>query len=724
MLEVDNSGSGNCLYLAYPISLMYYLRGLDDESTTDTVLKKFALEEKDLLIIKNLLNTPSDKSDGLFSKKQIATIEKILGPATRELTARHTIDEFNKSPYDTPLFTSSAYLIIRLIKEKLSKLDPGLARLIETGSSNDYSDAEIYRVYGIRRAMDTFAEEFAQEFVKHNRGPEVLPALGEITGHLANTTVNPIFEQFQSLLKGHEKKGEFDESIKALTEQFAKALLAKVEDAKELSKELVKEKKLLDKREEIEPFINEAVVKFFTQDDNKFLKAYAERINTNRTWGSDEQANVLNRIIRGEKQIRVDTKVSYEPENDINIRIYHNGNNASYGFDIPQIIINNKGNAHWTSYISPRVLLGNVRKDYQLALDEETNESKIEILEQRINQLDNFIEMLITFEAHAATFHDESLGGYRDTHEFSRIIEKVKNELLQELYKEFTKNPSKFDPKKSVVYKKSLEVLTFLNDMPKGELYARSGSLLTETARAIDTKIEHGGLKESSTKSELRQIKNTLIKRINEAFIAGLKNKTDISFEKNPSLLKLVELDTLMSTLIDSETKVEQHDELLQKMQDLLKIEPPKKSSTPEENLKSSSDSSDTKPSDDKPKSQEDPSPLVDSEVHTTDTVLTKTVILQKYESYNQPWYSFFSRHHFGKATAIIDACRDGNTSLKEVVERIEQFVKDKNTTFNTDGHFYRFSVELIEAYKRQVPESSDEVRLDEPEKKDSVTLV
>ena len=201
MIEENNAGGGDCLYLAYSISLMYYLRSLDDKEVVDAILKKYDLKESELNTLTKLLDTPSKNHDGLFTKKQIKTIEKILGPKTRMLGSTQTAVEFERDPYETPLFTSSAYKIKGYIKEALAKHDRGLAGLIEKHNDffSNYSKAEIYRVDGIDKAMRAYAEKFATHFVKTYRGPDIeLPGKLEIAAHLKQSTVAPLFSHFES----------------------------------------------------------------------------------------------------------------------------------------------------------------------------------------------------------------------------------------------------------------------------------------------------------------------------------------------------------------------------------------------------------------------------------------------------------------------------------------------------------------------------------------------
>ena len=107
MKTIDNKGRGNCMYYAYAISLMYYLRAQNDD-TVHKILRRLDLtpaQHQDILAIlarsKNL-NTP-------FSTHDNATIQDILGSACRGLACRAVRKEFIAKPEDTAVYSATAY---------------------------------------------------------------------------------------------------------------------------------------------------------------------------------------------------------------------------------------------------------------------------------------------------------------------------------------------------------------------------------------------------------------------------------------------------------------------------------------------------------------------------------------------------------------------------------------------------------------------------------------
>ncbi|HEN5539408.1 TPA: Dot/Icm T4SS effector Lem27, partial [Legionella pneumophila] len=155
MFNVDNSGKGNCLYYAYSISLMYYLRAKNNVRITEDIFNKLGLKEEDRARLRKLLSKDPDRA---FTRDEIKTIiEPILGRATRDLAAEHTKVEFKSSPHDTPLFSSLHYAVEFGFKRSLQINESELTLLIDNDFSNpDYTEAEIYKVSGLLDALQEY----------------------------------------------------------------------------------------------------------------------------------------------------------------------------------------------------------------------------------------------------------------------------------------------------------------------------------------------------------------------------------------------------------------------------------------------------------------------------------------------------------------------------------------------------------------------------------------
>ncbi len=84
---VDNSGEGNCMYYAYGISLMYYLRSKNDEDLSETVFNRLNLKNKEKEQLKTLLF--KDKRQHFSDSSIKLVIEPIFNRAARDLVAKH-----------------------------------------------------------------------------------------------------------------------------------------------------------------------------------------------------------------------------------------------------------------------------------------------------------------------------------------------------------------------------------------------------------------------------------------------------------------------------------------------------------------------------------------------------------------------------------------------------------------------------------------------------------
>lgn len=317
MFDVDNSGKGNCMYYAYGISLMYYLRATNNLKTTENIFNRLKISEEDQVRLKTLLSRDASQA---FTLKQIETIiEPILGRATRDLTAEHTKLEFKSSPLDTPLFSSTKYGMEFCFQQSLLVNGSELSHLIENDYSRpdaDYTGAEIYKVTGIPEAM--------KEFV------------------LARTP--HVIEEFNRLWAN--KKEELKE--RQLSEkdlQFHQANL-------------------------LDDIVRNETVKFFLDDDDKYLNQYIAHLKKEYRWGSEESLMVLHRAIQGERMVRnktgtIDTFYDIE----IILHLHRNGVSPFYQAGNPELIVNNQGNVHWTSVIPDSIFTPKVITKEQKFVD-------------------------------------------------------------------------------------------------------------------------------------------------------------------------------------------------------------------------------------------------------------------------------------------------------------------------------------------------------------------
>ncbi|WP_052117514.1 hypothetical protein [Legionella norrlandica] len=303
MFHVDNSGKGNCLYYAYSISLMYYLRAKNNIRITEDIFNKLKLKEKDRISLRKLLSKEAGEA---FSSKEIKTIiEPILGRATRDLAAEHTKAEFKASPQDTPLFSSLQYGLEFGFKRSMEENGSELSMLIDHDFSNhDYIEAEIYKVRDIFHAMETF--------------------IISRTSHVI--------------------------------EEFNRQWTNKKQELKELE---LSEKDIQSHQAAIlDNLMRQETVEFFLSDNENYLNQYRDHLQSEYVWGSEETLMVLHRAIQGERMERnlkgtIDT--SYD--NEIVLHLHRNGIAPFQQAGSPAMILNNEGNAHWTSIIPESIFI-------------------------------------------------------------------------------------------------------------------------------------------------------------------------------------------------------------------------------------------------------------------------------------------------------------------------------------------------------------------------------
>lgn len=86
MFQVDNSGKGNCMYYAYSISLMYFLRAKNIPEVTEDIFNTLKLGEEEKVRLRVLL---SKKPEQEFSSSEIKNIiEPILGKSNSQFSGR------------------------------------------------------------------------------------------------------------------------------------------------------------------------------------------------------------------------------------------------------------------------------------------------------------------------------------------------------------------------------------------------------------------------------------------------------------------------------------------------------------------------------------------------------------------------------------------------------------------------------------------------------------
>ena len=297
MLTVDNNGDGNCMYYAYGISLMYFLRLKNDRKTTEDIFSKLKLNEEQKFSLRTLLSKALHKT---FSKNEVDTIiEPILGKATRIVAAEWTVEEFHKAPYDTAFFTAAQYGIEYYFKQVLQSSGSALESLIDHEfTAPNFTDAEIYRVEGMHGGMKAFTAK------------RLLP----------------------------------------LIEEFNKQWTKKIKDLEgaRLSEHNIR----LFKSNLFDNIMRKETVDFFSANSNNYLNAYKKHLQTDRVWGSEETLMTLHRGIQGERMVRNSQgRIETMYDTAIVLHLHRNGSSPFFQIGSPAMILNNISNRHWTSEI-------------------------------------------------------------------------------------------------------------------------------------------------------------------------------------------------------------------------------------------------------------------------------------------------------------------------------------------------------------------------------------
>ncbi len=302
---MDNSGKGNCMYYAYSISLMYFLRAKNIPELAEDIFNILKLEEEEKVRLRTLL---SKKSDQEFTSSEIKNIiEPILGRATRNLAAEYTKREFKASPKDSPLFSSAHYGLEFCFKCSMELNGSELSYLIDHGFDNpDYISADIYKV----RGMDVAMHDYSLARLPH------------------------VIEEFER--QWIIKEQAFLEQKKELTER-----------------EIQSQKTTL-----LDNILRNETIEFFLGEEDKHLNQYVHHLQQEGVWGSEETLFVLHRAIQGEHFVKNNegrTHILYDRE--IILHLYRNDGIPYVQSGGPEMIVNNKSNVHWTSIIPDSIFV-------------------------------------------------------------------------------------------------------------------------------------------------------------------------------------------------------------------------------------------------------------------------------------------------------------------------------------------------------------------------------
>ncbi len=285
---INNKGQGNCMYLAYSISLMYALRHKNDETMTNNLFGMLELEEDDQQQLKQFLQD-SQLERRFFNESELDAIQKILGPRLRAFAANAAILAHRQRHYASAICEVVNYAMLVAFKKAIPDIDINSYQPVSRVA--DMEDAELYRLPGFQEEVQIF-------YAKHK-------------------------ETFRN---------RYNERIND-------------EDPNELSKE----KKIL--------IFDSLVLSLSYHSElinDDFLERYQSHLATNQEWGSIDSLLTMHLALTNEHMEGPEGARYFERDNDISLRIAHDGlirSDAQISEESVDILLNNHHNIHWTSAI-------------------------------------------------------------------------------------------------------------------------------------------------------------------------------------------------------------------------------------------------------------------------------------------------------------------------------------------------------------------------------------
>ncbi|MFI4918514.1 MAG: hypothetical protein ACHP65_03060, partial [Legionellales bacterium] len=345
MMTVENSSDGNCMYYAYSISLMYFLR-TKDQDTAEKIFNRLGLTVVEKVALHDLLSKDKDTA---FSEAQIKrVIEPILGQATRYFAAEATRVGYKNAPEASSFLHAMVYGIGCGLKKHFPSIGAGaLSKLIDDTVNDNLTRAEIYRVPGMERYISQYLEA---------KAPLVAISFQE---------------QWQELDKRwseREKEWAIEDGL-AKTKEIARIKAKAEAEGKVIDLDKLKistpiRSKLNSQQLILNTLIQELTVGFFYENNQQYLDAYIAHLQQDRVWGTEETLLIMHNALQGA-----------DGDTAINLEIFINDapaivKDASVRGDAaqPDMILNHVHGNHWNSII-PSEIFNSALSDSALSLN-------------------------------------------------------------------------------------------------------------------------------------------------------------------------------------------------------------------------------------------------------------------------------------------------------------------------------------------------------------------
>jgi hypothetical protein len=539
---------------------VFKLLGLYD--TSEKVKQK---NERDLKTLTDYLTEPSAKGNGLFINDKDRDLEAALSPRLRELNARHVIDEFKKRPHASADIYSPAIYYFRVALKGEDETKALVGDFDIALEAHEFGDSEFSKTPGLKDGLTAFAQkqaatiagEYARRkdetlddryanYLKHRPTPvKTKEAYSkELATHLSKVKLSELYAEYLNSQTPAVKT--YDEYVKDLSSdsdemnpdesyiQYLKSQKPPVSTYEEFEKDVASH--LLDEKLEqlyveylqshkfsvltksefakdefyagvvLEEILHEQILTFFSNQDEKWLQAFYDRINTNYVWATTEKLADLNIIVTGERRVKktvVDSDDLWVVEHDtpIQYKMYQNGVDRTREVHSHNIVLNNLGGGHFTSLIPPEILLKNAMLDLQLKIKESENET----LSKNVVELTKLTQVYTEVDA----LRDECQ--HRDTYLLSGFLQSELNKQMMALYhselKSALKKDKPIDLEKSVSYQKTTK---FVADMKTIDYRA-----INTLCVSIEKKISEKKL-DTESKKQVNEFKDALIQLVHD----------------------------------------------------------------------------------------------------------------------------------------------------------------------------------------------------------------
>ncbi|MCC5792739.1 MAG: hypothetical protein JJT82_09075 [Legionellaceae bacterium] len=309
---VDNSGQGNCMYYAYAISLMYYLRAQSDELISEKIFTRLGLDDTNRKLLQGLLALRREKNEK-FSKGDIKiVIEPVLGTACRKTAGESVRQEFMRNPQGTQMVAVLTGPLSQAFHLSLRKAGSEYALLLEAATlPADITGAELFKVPGMPQRIADYANRHSQALLADFQ------------------------KQWSDYQEARQNDGAWSETECLRYQQ-------------ELMNNLVQQQSIA----------------FFKSDRYIHLNAYISHLQTNYVWGSEDTLLSLHEYLMGPQVLRDEQTqrvMSITYDTPMKLAIFSNGCDVTRSGASADIIVDNRYNMHWVSRIPETQYPGQIR---------------------------------------------------------------------------------------------------------------------------------------------------------------------------------------------------------------------------------------------------------------------------------------------------------------------------------------------------------------------------